>query len=250
MSDVKLRRNTKTAKQSTRRISYPVLLMYIICVINLSTLVILSNQLYDIKQSIKVMEEYQKDHNTINKKMEGILNDISVNLDKEPTPKDITIKKNNSINNTTDLKLTAKYTVEDMNKIINEWDKHVKNGTPFKDQGHVFVKAAEETGLNPIYILAHAAWESGWGNSHIARDKGNYFGINAVDRSSYHSAYSMGSTLEEGIISGAIWIKNNYYNKGKTDLNKMIYGGKAYASDKDKWISGIISIANTSIRML
>ena len=45
-----------------------------------------------------------------------------------------------------------------------------------KTSSEVFVTAAKETGLDPRYIAAHAALESGWGNSNFARNRNNYFG--------------------------------------------------------------------------
>ena len=59
----------------------------------------------------------------------------------------------------------------------------------------------------------------------------------------------MGDSVDDGIINGAVWIKNNYYNQGYTTLNEMVYAGN-YASAKGKWVNGITSIANSSIRML
>ncbi len=55
------------------------------------------------------------------------------------------------------------------------------SNSPFKvDRRSEIVSAIFEAsgdyGLNPIYILAHAIWESGWGRSTIARIKNNLFG--------------------------------------------------------------------------
>jgi len=47
----------------------------------------------------------------------------------------------------------------------------------------------------------------------------------------------MGDNLEEGIINGAKWIKEKYYDKGRTTLNKMKAAG--YASDS-KWVGNIV----------
>lgn len=38
-------------------------------------------------------------------------------------------------------------------------------------------KAGETTGLNPVVILAQAAFESGWGTSKLAREHNNFFGL-------------------------------------------------------------------------
>lgn len=139
--------------------------------------------------------------------------------------------------------------VDEMNKIIAHWDKYVKGGTPFKNKGEVFVKASKESGLDPVYILAHAAWESGWGKSEIAKAKRNYFGIAAFDSNPYECAYNMGNSLDAGIIQGAKWIKANYYDRGCKNLNDMIALGN-YASDKINWMNGIVSIMKESYAVI
>ena len=58
----------------------------------------------------------------------------------------------------------------------------------------------------------------------------------------------MGDTMEDGIINGAIWIKENFYEykDGQTTLHDMIhkYNNHFYASAGDAWINQIISIMN------
>lgn len=171
-------------------------------------------------------------------------------VDKEPINKQKKIVYPTEINNYYDLKTNnINISVNDMNTIIDYWSKFAK-GTPFKGNGEAFIKASKISGLDPIYLLAHAAWESDWGRSYIARTKGNYYGIAAYDNNPVNSAYHMGNTLYDGIINGAIWINNEYYSQGYTSLDSMIYGGKMYASAKDKWIHGILSIMKTSYSIL
>lgn len=145
----------------------------------------------------------------------------------------------------TNLDVDRDLTVQDMDKIIDLWSARI-NGTRFKGKGYVFIEASKETGLNPIYILAHAAVESNWGNSYIARTKNNYFGINCVDDNP-NNGYTIGSSIDDGIIQGAKWIASNFYNKGYTSLDAMKKAN--YATDP-RWEGNITSIANESIRLL
>ena len=137
-------------------------------------------------------------------------------------------------------------TSQDMNKIIDYWIYHMGVSSEFKDKGDAFIQAAQETGYNPIYILAHAACESAWGSSYIARTKNNYFGINAVDHDPGQS-YHMGGSLEEGLSSGARWIYVNYYSNGYTSLSQMKNAG--YATDPN-WSYAIVGIMNKSLQAL
>lgn len=160
-------------------------------------------------------------------------------------------KKANSryyVDQNSDLSNKSVYvTTEDMNNIIRHFD---PSGTsPFQGQGNVFIEASKESGLDPIYIFAHASWESDYGRSYLARDRGNYFGINAIDANP-NAAHHMGNTMYDGIVNGAVWISKNYYQEGQTSLNSMIYGGKRYAKAADKWIKGVNGIMAESYAYL
>lgn len=138
----------------------------------------------------------------------------------------------------TDLGSHSNISVATMNKIIDYYDSKVHGGTPFKGKGEAFCRAADETGLNPIYLFAHACVESSYGNSYLGVTKNNYFGINAVDTDPGR-ADVMGDSVDAGIVNGAKWIKSNFYDNGYTTLADMQQGG--YASDP-KWADVIESI--------
>ena len=158
----------------------------------------------------------------------------------------ISLMKSNGFNEYSDLAEYKDMSVEDMDKIIDYYDSHINGGTPFKGKGYVFVQASKETGLNPIYIFSHAVVESGFGKSYLAQTRHNYFGINAVD-SNPENAYSMGDSIDSGIINGAHWIKETYYENGYTNLYSMKKAG--YASDSE-WYEKISEVANDSIELL
>lgn len=153
--------------------------------------------------------------------------------------------KANGYNAYTDLGANSSLSVEDMNRIIDYYESKIGE-TGFSGHGSAFIKAAEATGLNPIYIFAHASVESGYGTSYLARTRHNYFGINAVD-SNPGAADTMGSSVDEGIMAGAQWIKKHYYSNGYTTLASMQEAG--YASNPT-WSSDIVSVANTAIEVL
>lgn len=141
-----------------------------------------------------------------------------------------------------DLGNWSSLTEEEMNAWINS---KAPSDSPFRNQGAIFIQAGEESGLDPRYIMAHAALESAWGTSKIAKDKNNYFGIGAFDSSPYSSAYTFNSGLAAGIIEGAKWIAKNYYNGdyGQTTLRRMRWndGTHQYATDPE-WDSKIAKI--------
>ncbi|AUO79624.1 endo-beta-N-acetylglucosamidase [Bacillus phage BSP10] len=131
----------------------------------------------------------------------------------------------------TDGKLTA----EDLDKWI---ESKAPEGSMMRGMGSAFLKAGQESGLDPRYLVAHAAQETGWGTSNILKDKNNWFGIGAFDNSPHASAKTFGGK-QQGIIDGAKWIAQNYYSKGNTTLDKMKKAG--YATDP-QWTNNISNI--------
>ena len=127
---------------------------------------------------------------------------------------------------------------------LNGWVQAKHNNSFWRDKGSIIMEASQRTGLDPRYILSHAIHETGWTPSKIAQDKYNYFGIGAFDASPYASANSWNG-VEAGIIGGAEWINENYYNGryGQTTLRKMRFnnGVHEYATDSG-WASKIANI--------
>jgi hypothetical protein len=135
-------------------------------------------------------------------------------------------------------------------KQINSWiDSKAPKGSIMRGKGDTFLKAAQESGLDVRYLVAHAAHETGWGTSNISKKKGNMYGIGAFDASPYSSAYGYNNT-DAGIIEGAKWIANNYVNKGQDTLQEMRHNGGSheYATDPlwDEKIAGIMKGAPTA----
>lgn len=89
---------------------------------------------------------------------------------------------------------------------LNNWVRAKSPGSPFNGQGNVFMEAQKQSGLDARYILAHAALESAWGRSSIAKRYNNYFGIGAFDNDPNNAKNFSNSGLASGIINGAKWI--------------------------------------------
>lgn len=145
----------------------------------------------------------------------------------------------------TDLYTETPLSVEELDIIIDQIRPKVKDGmgTPFT--GEMFYKAWQITGLDPRYLLAHSGNESGWGHYHLG-DKYQMYGIGVWDD---HPEYALkhGNSVEEGIINGAKWIKENYYNKGYTTMYLM--GKRGYCAGS-YWYNTIAGTANRFVSKL
>lgn len=117
-------------------------------------------------------------------------------------------------------------TSDQLNQYIN---RKVASDSVFRNQGSNIIDASKQTGLDPRYLLAHAAIETGWGdpkNYHVTNN--NYFGIGAYNNNERASNTFNGN----GFIEGAKWIRDNYYIPGQKTLAEMLIGkkGHTYAS--------------------
>lgn len=134
---------------------------------------------------------------------------------------------------------------------LNNWIRATSPGSPFNGQGNVFMEAQKQSGLDARYILSHAALESAWGRSNIAKRYNNYFGIGAFDNDPNNAKNFSNSGLASGIINGAKWIAKNYYNSSykQTTLYKMRNnnGVHQYATDPN-WHNKIANIMKGSER--
>jgi hypothetical protein len=118
-------------------------------------------------------------------------------------------------------------------------------GSPLVGLGDVFLDVQEQYGINAIYQAAHAAHESAWGRSWLARRKNNLFGWSAFDRCPGTCADSFASDEAcvrqvMGFIDEKYISKNGRYYVAAT-LNGMNVN---YATDP-RWAEKIAAIMRT-----
>lgn len=156
-----------------------------------------------------------------------------------------------NINHYTDLRLMNSITVDQINDILEYWNYYSDEDIPFRHNGQIFIDAAIETGLDPVYILAHAGLESAWGTSYYAKNYHNYFGIGAFDYNPDNAMNYSNNNMRDGIIEGAKWIKENYYNTGQNCVYSMRYnnGYNEYCTS-DTWADEIVNIIQTSYSLI
>lgn len=139
-----------------------------------------------------------------------------------------------------------------------------------------FVKECQPTALsagaafnmNPLVILAQAAFESGWGTSSLARESRNYFGLTAygcsnaywhggkttVKGPSYSLDFRRYDTRENSFLDFARLIRNNYLSAWLVSNDPQAYAKEiAYSpyiselngDDRETYRHSIIQIAQT-----
>ena len=135
------------------------------------------------------------------------------------------------------LRSTTCYTADELNTTINA---KLTSTSKMKDLGSDFVNDQNTYGVNALLMAAIAANESSWGDSSIAKNKNNLFGLNAVDASPSQSAnqYANVSTCIKDFAETYMskrYLNPNNFNKG--NYRGAYLGNKAsginvqYASD-------------------
>ncbi|MEH7383329.1 glucosaminidase domain-containing protein [Bacillus sp. JJ1533] len=160
------------------------------------------------------------------------------------------------------------YNVEQENTISgSELDKHLKGN--LKGLGHNFVKSGEEHDIDPIFLAALAAQETGWGNSDIASAPWNNIGGITCMPDIYANIFGEdypnpgceqlvdGGTnwqkflsIEDSIRFKAIYLKQYYVENGNETIGEIqtVYAPNEAANDatglNNHWVKNIVSIMN------
>ena len=147
-----------------------------------------------------------------------------------------------------DLKNQTEVTAEDIDYIIDT----VLNGrkSPLKGCGQALITASQKTELSPIFLLSLSAAEAGWVVSPGHARKNNPYSVNMTNTGGTATGYVFGNDYGTGLINGAIWINQKYYQQGQTSLHKFIYGRKSYCVPGEGWINTVTSIMNRCYRIL
>ncbi|MCX6022262.1 MAG: glucosaminidase domain-containing protein [Chloroflexi bacterium] len=112
--------------------------------------------------------------------------------------------------------------------------------------GDAFVQVGAQNGVNPIYLAAHAAWESSWGTSAIARAKNNLYGWTAYDScpASCATAFASKAACIQTVVPV---IKATYLTPGGryyTSYGPTLRGMNVHYATDQNWKNGIASVMN------
>lgn len=118
----------------------------------------------------------------------------------------------------------------------------VSPGSRLIGLGQTFVNVQERDGTNAVYQAAHAAHESAWGRSRIARSKNNIYGWSAFDRcpgacADSFESYSACVRQVQGYINDSYLTSGGTFYEGATLEDMNVH----YATDP-RWAEKIAAI--------
>ncbi|WP_449537384.1 glucosaminidase domain-containing protein [Ferdinandcohnia sp. Marseille-Q9671] len=160
------------------------------------------------------------------------------------------------------------YNIKQENTITGpELDEHLKGN--LKGLGTKFVKSGEEHEIDPVFLAALAAQETGWGNSDIAESPWNNIGGITCMPDIYQDIFGedypnpgceelvAGGTkwqkflsTEDSIRFKAIYLKKYYVENGKNTISEIqsTYAPNEASNDatglNNHWVKNIVSIMN------
>ena len=131
------------------------------------------------------------------------------------------------------------------------WEKQFKIQSFLPLLGGIILDTAKYLNINPDFILALAIHESAGGTSKICKDKNNFFGWMAYDKSPYNSAGYFNSP-EGGVfwvmfrIRTLYFLETGTYFKGATlrGLNKNYSTDKEESGDPLSWADKVCKWMN------
>lgn len=119
-----------------------------------------------------------------------------------------------------DLRTVSTVTAAQINSFLNSTSSG-RSGI-FAGQGSAFINAAAKAGIDAVYLLAHAIWETGWGTSTLAQGYSyngstyyNFFGYGAFDADAVGNgtAYAVQAgwnSIANALTGGANIIADSY----------------------------------------
>lgn len=113
----------------------------------------------------------------------------------------------------------------------------ILEGTELQGIEQALLDVENNQNVNAFFTLAVAKLESGNGQSRIARDKNNLFGMNATDNNPYTNAYSYPSK-SESIRDFGRRVKAHYIDQGRTTLDSI----NAKYSSSSNWSAQVNTI--------
>ena len=134
----------------------------------------------------------------------------------------------------------SKVTAEQLDAAMRD----IRPDHKLKGSLQAMVIAEQEYGISSIFIAAHAATETGWGNSLIARTKNNLFGFNAVDSNPGNA--NKYPSQSASVQAYAKFLNDNYLHEGGKYYNGATPSGvmTRYASAGDRAADTIANIMN------
>ena len=208
--------------------------------------------------NIKVNEELKNVTITIYDKA-GNSKDISCNLEGKSVPASSSTPKssNYNVDNVTVEMLLTKdlcdkvydITADDLNRLFISWSKRTGNtNSPLLETGDAWIKACEETGLDPLTLVGISGEETGRGgfNGMAWMEKKNFFGMRYIDPSGDGTGRSVKWAGVNDVFNGDVYaavlqsakrIKNFYYTQhgGRTMLDLARTGYTGYRDEEHNY---------------
>ncbi|GAC1357686.1 MAG: hypothetical protein NVS4B8_30700 [Herpetosiphon sp.] len=142
----------------------------------------------------------------------------------------------------TSLRKPANVTGEQLDAFLRSRRPH----SPLIGLGRTWVTVGREYQINPLFLMAHAIHESGWGASQIARYKHNIYGWRAYNNCAYSCAMTFKTTID-CVWTVAALIERQYLDPDGdqyTRYGATLYGLNVHYATDRHWKYSIADLMN------
>lgn len=196
-----------------------------------------------IKQLILLEEQEIEKYEKISSSSEDKEEDITIEIPKPGEVPDGEYTKEYFADY--DLRQSSNVTADQLNSAI---EKNLAGRTSMlSGTGEAFIQAAIENKVDPIFLVALSAWESGWGTSDMHIRKNNYFSWTCYNGREEETC-TIWPSKEEGVLDGSKRITDLYIiERQRYTLNQFVESPNCYAcmddgSPNTAWVDGVSSI--------
>jgi hypothetical protein len=129
---------------------------------------------------------------------------------------------------------------------LDGYIRSVYPSSPLIGLGSAWINAGTKYNIDPVYLMAHAILESGWGFSWLSDNKYNLYGWGAYDRNPEGLAYTY-SSYEAGINDIAASISAMYLSPSGeyyTPFGPTLRGMNVHYATSKTWADSIAEIMN------
>jgi beta-N-acetylglucosaminidase len=134
-----------------------------------------------------------------------------------------------------DLRTGSDLTVQQLNEMLL--------GTNLAGMGMYFHEAENNWNVNALFLIALAGEESGYGSSHLSKEKNNIFGFHAFDDNP--EAATSYSSVSECINDVAAYLSVEYLSsRGQYYMGDTVGDVNHYYCTNKEWANEIVTIMN------
>lgn len=214
--------------------------LLVMILLTVGSLVDLTEKNTELKMKVSELELAKRENDQLGRLLDVEIDKNNKLMDELTRPEDYILISRTLIN-VYDITKPSGISIADFNELLK--------GTGLQGLGASFYEAEHTYEINGFFAISVAQLESGYGTTPLAKKKNNLFAMNAwgdTDAEVFHRAVKY-STKHDSIMAFGKLMRNNYINKGRTNVRAV---GAIYCELPTYWTKSITRLIETNIRKM